>query len=1356
MTDILQRTEVMQTHLGCYIQDEHVNDWTLLAGSEINLETQYSYPPSSSPFDYEQAYWGYRGQAGMQQFLTDAGVNLDGTSGYVTFSDNYDLPGTTNFTLGMWIMPDTLPASGAMLFDKFGSVGGNGGWRLLLGSTGSMTGIRGDNTAQDTATSSAGAIVAGTGQWQWVVMTYDGSNIRVYVNAQQVASIASTRSLPGNALAFTMGRNSAGAAGFFDGRMYGAFLANAAFSQPTLQSIYDSATTVGQSLYFSQILGNANTQSFWTLSEVTGTTATDLDSNAFNGTYTGGFTLGPAGSISWFGLGSTNRIARYRIGDGSSGDRQIWGQVIYSPINAQSQWTTWSVVYSGSHYAIDVYRTTANTINIVHAKSDGLYLNNSLKISLTGIIRIHCIPGRPGSLYFIRVSQDSIDGKRVMETYIVDDITAGSPTAVYDKTNYRHPHQELVAQQWVSGGSNFMFRVRSLPYSAPSIRKTGVSDDLIQDWVPSANYISDVGEIYSLRGASGRAGTKVIDRMWLSSSTTFTDGRSYLFFTERHLDSNNNALSNLHSPAFYTTTGYALDGWTEPQPLGFSLWEIAGAVQYGQYIIVAGNGLAYYKTLSPTQVDLSNYAISAQLSLPRGLEKATGTVTLANPNDAVGQLLGMASDTLSPAPQKRVKVIVGTRRFIEEGWVDVEVNDWWISEAHRQSEDNVKHIELRLGDFWHRLESDFRDPYYFPGQLSYEDWAPGGANSLANWYPASGVAATLQAATDADGQDYYRMVTPSGFNLCTRWKGAHGSFGASFTLASGGGQVLLVFRWVDTANYWRINYSGTSLSVQQVVNGTATTLATTSVTANLTSFTMSVQFRWGWIRYSLNATTGSYQETGTVRNDQFGFVGVWAKSPGYAIAYADFKDYEVKVTTSSLVKMLLIHAGYTQFSVSDDLRDIEQLAILWGPQSDVPTPATALQRLLEGNRQDVVWQPYSFNVRGQITIDQFEDTDPEYDIDEEIISVDQADISDVRPNVVLVDGQEDSWTEYSRSDLATRGAAVNEYLDLPDLTTLTDVRAKAQEEKTLAAKGNSLGGLCVWRPWFQRMDSVTWRDHDDNVYLARIEGMDLDLNQGGSPYQHVQMDLAPISLCDPEADETGLGPGSGGSGDNGEVVDPDDFLANDQFVRDNSSSSWGTAGTGGAWTLTGTAADFSITSQLGRISTITAASIRAAVLGSGPNTTNPIYIQSRWIISNFSDDWVTNGIIFRYIDASNYYYVTLRVGADKSARLHIYKRVAGVETLLFNSGVINGVPIYSTTHVNVKVWVSGTSPTKIYVKVWRTSESEPDAWQYSEFDSSSPMQAAGKVGVRVYLSSAATHTVTVDHELFRVTNAPAA
>lgn len=181
---------------------------------------------------------------------------------------------------------------------------------------------------------------------------------------------------------------------------------------------------------------------------------------------------------------------------------------------------------------------------------------------------------------------------------------------------------------------------------------------------------------------------------------------------------------------------------------------------------------------------------------------------------------------------------------------------------------------------------------------------------------------------------------------------------------------------------------------------------------------------------------------------------------------------------------------------------------------------------------------------GHLWIGRFVNAEPQYTISDEIISHEQIERGTNRPNIVMVDGEDDSWTEYDRADLLTREEPINAYLDLPELRTPGDVRQRAVEEVTEAQRASSPGGMVVWDPRYTRMDRCYWLDEHGSKYETRIEGLAVEFNQSLTPFQRATIDHGIMVLCPPEEEDT--------------------YLARDLFEREETEGI-GNADTGGTW-----------------------------------------------------------------------------------------------------------------------------------------------------------------------------------------------
>jgi hypothetical protein len=110
--------------------------------------------------------------------------------------------------------------------------------------------------------------------------------------------------------------------------------------------------------------------------------------------------------------------------------------------------------------------------------------------------------------------------------------------------------------------------------------------------------------------------------------------------------------------------------------------------------------------------------------------------------------------------------------------------------------------------------------------------------------------------------------------------------------------------------------------------------------------------------------------------------------------------------------------------------------------------------------------------------------------------------------LALVDGNEDSWIQIDPADAQTRGRMIVSYLDLPELMDQNAVTARAIEEIRLSSRGESPSGEAILFFDLGRMDIVTWIDNHGNEYVVRIEGIEVNINQGKEPRQTMVLDTS--------------------------------------------------------------------------------------------------------------------------------------------------------------------------------------------------------------------------------------------------------
>jgi PKD repeat protein len=186
-------------------------------------------------------------------------------------------------------------------------------------------------------------------------------------------------------------------------------------------------------------------------------------------------------------------------------------------------------------------------------------------------------------------------------------------------------------------------------------------------------------------------------------------------------------------------------------------------------------------------------------------------------------------------------------------------------------------------------------------------------------------------------------------------------------------------------------------------------------------------------------------------------------------------------------------------------------------------------------------------------------------------------------------------------------------------------------------------------------------------------------------------------------------------------------LATDGFER-TVASGWGTADQGGAWSITGTAARFSVADGAGSI-TLTNSVTQQASLGAVSS------VNTR-VAASFSVDKIANAqyisVIGRQVGADQYI-LRVRVATDGSVQLNMLRNGTAV-----GAGVTApGVTIVPGAVYQVVFQVTGTAPTALNGKIWKATDPEPAGFQLTRSDATAVLQAPGSVGVSSYVPAAA-------------------
>jgi PKD repeat protein len=195
-------------------------------------------------------------------------------------------------------------------------------------------------------------------------------------------------------------------------------------------------------------------------------------------------------------------------------------------------------------------------------------------------------------------------------------------------------------------------------------------------------------------------------------------------------------------------------------------------------------------------------------------------------------------------------------------------------------------------------------------------------------------------------------------------------------------------------------------------------------------------------------------------------------------------------------------------------------------------------------------------------------------------------------------------------------------------------------------------------------------------------------------------------------------------------------FATDAFAR-TVSGGWGSADTGGPWTLTGGASNFSVGGGVGQLKMATAGAQPTASLNGVSSTST----ETRVTVA--LDKAQTGGgtyvsVVGRMVGTTGDYRVKLKYLVGGSVSASLTRTVSGTETTLA-SATVPALTYNPGDVLAIKLQVYGTAPTTVSAKVWRRGQTEPAGWLLTTTDATAALQAAGGVGVIGYLSGSATN-----------------
>ena len=181
--------------------------------------------------------------------------------------------------------------------------------------------------------------------------------------------------------------------------------------------------------------------------------------------------------------------------------------------------------------------------------------------------------------------------------------------------------------------------------------------------------------------------------------------------------------------------------------------------------------------------------------------------------------------------------------------------------------------------------------------------------------------------------------------------------------------------------------------------------------------------------------------------------------------------------------------------------------------------------------------------------------------------------------------------------------------------------------------------------------------------------------------------------------------------------------AADAFSR-TTSNGWGNADVGGAYTLLGPAANFSVGAGVGTMIDPTTATTRSAMLNG---------VSARDVDISFRvrvDKVAAGGPYYIYaaarVSGSNEYRPRILFNANGtiSAQASIVQN--GTESPLGNAVVVPGLTQSAGGWIRFRAQVTGTGTTTIRVKAWADGSAEPAGWNFTTTNSAAALQSAGR------------------------------
>jgi PKD repeat protein len=193
-------------------------------------------------------------------------------------------------------------------------------------------------------------------------------------------------------------------------------------------------------------------------------------------------------------------------------------------------------------------------------------------------------------------------------------------------------------------------------------------------------------------------------------------------------------------------------------------------------------------------------------------------------------------------------------------------------------------------------------------------------------------------------------------------------------------------------------------------------------------------------------------------------------------------------------------------------------------------------------------------------------------------------------------------------------------------------------------------------------------------------------------------------------------------------------LAQDSFTR-SVTGGWGSADTGGAWTLGGAASRWSVANGMGRVSLNAGDGYTASLTGVSSSDNELRVALTTDVAPTGGGQYIS--VIGRRVAATQDYRAKIRF-LNGAVAVWLTRNDGATETVL-TSVTVPGLTYNAGDQMQVKLQTFGTSPTTVRVKIWKAGTTEPAAWTLSGTDSAAAFQVPGWVALYAYVSATTTN-----------------